>query len=298
METRAGYMIVGTFVLLSMVGILSFFLWLAKTDLEYKTNFYTIYFQGSVTGLTLGGSVTYLGVPVGNVKKIELDSQNLECVKITIAIKDSIPIKEDAYASLELQGLTGYKFVQISGGSKESPLLKAKLGQPYPIISSRYSGVEEIMTTLPRMVNKFTNLVDRINATFNEENRKKFSNVLKNMDDLSKDLSESAAPLRGLIIDTRKTINTFDHNLQTLSFSAESILKRVDLVADHLSTLLKENHNALDTFTQTGSYELLQTLTETRDMVTSAKKLFEDLDGNPRKLLFDSQRKGVSVPQH
>lgn len=172
-------MIVGTFVLLSMAGIVGFFLWLAKSDFDYKTHYYTIYFQGSVTGLTIGGNVNYLGVPVGTVKKIELDSKNLEYVNITVAIKDTVPIKEDAYASLELQGLTGYKFVQIYGGSKDSPLLKAKQGQKYPIIPSRYSGVEEIMTTLPRMVNKFTNLVDRINTTFNEENRNRFSDTFK-----------------------------------------------------------------------------------------------------------------------
>ena len=128
METRAGYLIVGTFVLFSFLGILGFFLWLAKSDLDYKGHFYSIYFRGSVTGLTLGGSVNYLGVPVGTVKTIELDSQNPDCVHLVIAIKDNILIKEDAYASLELQGLTGYKLVQIYGGSKESPLLKRKPG--------------------------------------------------------------------------------------------------------------------------------------------------------------------------
>lgn len=286
METRAGYMIVGTFVLLTMASIFAFFLWLAKSDFDYKTNSYIIYFQGSVTGLTLGGTVNYLGVPVGNVKKIELDPNNLERVKITISIKDSIPIKEDAYASLELQGLTGYKFVQITGGSTDSPLLDTKPGQAYPVIPSRYSGVEEIMTTLPRMVNKFTNLVDRINATFSEDNRKRFSNVLKNAETLSKELSESAAPLKVLINDTRHFVKSFD-----------TTLTKVDLAADHLADLLKENRRSLDTFAQTGSYEFLQTMNETREMVTSAKQLFEKLDENPRSLLMDTRRKGVSVPQ-
>jgi phospholipid/cholesterol/gamma-HCH transport system substrate-binding protein len=286
METRAGYMIVGLFVLLSIFGILSFFLWLAKTDFDYKTNLYTIYFQGSVTGLTLGGTVNYLGVPVGNVKKIELDPKNLEQVNITVAIKDSIPVREDAYASLELQGLTGYKFVQITGGSADSPLLKAKPGQPYPVIPSRYSGVEEIMTTLPRMVNKFTNLVDRINATFSEENRNRFSSILKNTDTLSKELAKSSAPLNSLI-----------NNLEKLSFSAENTLTKIDSAADNLASYLQNNRKALDTLTQAGSYEFLKTLGETREMVTSAKHFFDNLDENPRSLLIDTQRKGIYVPQ-
>lgn len=297
METRAGYMIVGIFVLLSIAGILGFFLWIAKTDFDEKTNYYTIYFPGSVTGLTMGGTVNYLGVPVGTVKKIKLDSGNLQRVNITISIKDNIPIKEDAYASLELQGLTGYKFVQIYGGSKNSPLLKAKPGQKYPVIPSRYSGVEEIMTTLPRLANKLTNLVDRINATFNEENRHRFSNTLKNIDHLSKNLLESSDPLKNLLNNANTAMITFDKELKNLSRSTEKTLTKVDSAATDIATFLKDNHAAFDALTQTGSYEILQTLSDTREMVTTATRFFEKLDENPRSLLFDTQRKGISVPQ-
>lgn len=297
METRAGYMIVGTFVLLTIAGILAFFLWLAKTDFDYKTNLYTIYFPGSVTGLTIGGPVNFLGVPVGTVKRIDLDVRNLEYVNITVGIKDGIPIREDAFASLELQGLTGYKFVQISGGSKDSALLQAKPGQKYPVIPSRYSGVEEIMTTLPRMVNKFTNLVDRINATFNEENRNRFSDTLKNISVLSKELADSGPLLRHLIEDTRKAMKTFDTEIANLSHSTGKALTKIDSAADDVSHFLKDNHRAIETLTQTGSYEILQTLSETREMVTKATQFFEKLDENPRSLIFDSQRKGISIPQ-
>ncbi len=297
METRAGYMIVGTFVLVCMMGILAFFLWIAKTDFDYKTHLYTIYFSGSVTGLTLGGPVNYLGVPVGTVKKIELDTDHLERVAITVAIKDSIPIREDAYASLELQGLTGYKFVQIYGGSEESPILKTKPGQKYPVISSRYSGVEEIMTALPRMVNKFTNLIDRFNATFNEENRHRFANTIKNIDIFSENLAKSSGSFKTVIDDASRALQTFDKETQKLSQSTEKMVASVNSAATDVAQFLKENHTALDSLTQRGSYEVLQTLSETREMVTTAARFFEKLDENPRSLLFDSQRKGISVPQ-
>lgn len=297
METRAGYLIVGTFVLLLTTGILAFFLWIAKMDFDYKVKYYTIYFPGSVTGLTLGGPVNYLGVPVGTVKDIKLDLDTPDRVNVLVGLKENISIREDSFASLELQGLTGYKFVQISGGSKDSPLLKAKKGERYPVIPSRYSGVEEIMTTLPRMVNKFTNLIDRINATFNEANRERFSDVLKNIDILSQSLAESAVPLKELIKDTRKAMNTFDIELRHIGRSADSALLQVEGVAKDIHQLLKENRIAIDSLTQTGSYEILQTLNETREMVTTAKQFFEKLDENPRSLFFDSQRKGVYVPR-
>lgn len=297
METRAGYLIVGTFVLFSFFGILGFFFWLAKSDLDYKVNLYSIYFKGSVTGLTVGGPVNYLGVPVGTVKEIQLDTENPDRVHLVVAIKDSILIKEDAYASLELQGLTGYKTVQIYGGSKDSPLLERKKGQKYPVIVSRYSGVEELMTTLPRMINKFTNLIDRFNATFNEQNRERFSNTLKNVEVLSERLAETSAPLKELVENANMTVKNFDKELKDVSLYAQDSFKKIDSVTKNINTFLEDNKVALDTMTQVGSYELVQTLNDTREMVNSATRLFEKLDNNPRSLIFNSPRKGVSVPQ-
>ncbi|MBL8676160.1 MAG: MCE family protein [Alphaproteobacteria bacterium] len=297
METRAGYLIVGAFVLLLGTGILAFFLWIAKMDFDYKVKYYTIYFPGSVTGLTLGGPVNYLGVPVGTVKNIKLDLDTPDRVNVLVGLKENISIREDSYASLELQGLTGYKFVQISGGSKDSPLLKAKKGELYPVIPSRYSGVEEIMTTLPRMVNKFVNLIDRINATFNEANRERFSDALKNIDILVQNLAESSDPLKDLIKDTRKAMSTFNIELQRFGHSADNAFLQIEDVAKDIHQLLKENRIAIDSLTQTGSYEILQTLNETREMVTTAKQFFEKLDENPRSLFFNSQRKGIYIPR-
>ncbi len=297
METRAGFFLVGTFVLVSIAGILGFFLWLAKNDLDYSVNYYTIYVPGSVTGLTIGGAVNYLGVPVGTVKDIQLDVKDLERVDVTVAIKDTIPIKEDAYASLELQGLTGYKLVQLYGGGVGAPLLKAKPGQKYPVIPSRYSGVEEIMTTLPRMVNKFTNLVDRINATFNEQNRNRFSDALKNIDILAQRLAEGTEPLKGLVLDAQGAMKRVDKELQGLGDATKKTLTSVEGAANGLDKYIKRNQAALDTLTQTGSYEILQTLGETREMVTKASSLFDKLDQNPSSLIFENQRKGISVPQ-
>jgi phospholipid/cholesterol/gamma-HCH transport system substrate-binding protein len=297
METRAGYLIVGIFVLFSFFGILGFFLWLAKSDLDYKVNMYSIYFKGSVTGLTVGGPVNYLGVPVGTVKEIELDTDTPDRVHLIVAIKDSILIKEDAYASLELQGLTGYKLVQIYGGSKDSPLLKRKNGQLYPIIVSRYSGVEELMTTLPRMINKFTNLVDRFNATFNEQNRDRFSNTLKNVELLSERLAESSVPLKELIDNTNKAVQSFGKEIKGVSLCTQQTFREIDGVTQDIKTFLQDNRIALDTMTQSGSYDLVQTLNDTRAMVNSATRFFDKLEENPRSLIFNTPRKGVSLPQ-
>ena len=290
METRAAYLLVGLFIISSIIGVLSFFLWLTQKDADYNVNYYTTYFSGSVTGLSLGGTVSFLGVPVGTVKKITLHPEKLNVVDVTISITKDIPIKEDAYASLELQGLTGYKFVQIYGGSPDSPPLKVKPEQKYPVIPSRYSGVDEIMTILPRMMSKLTNLVDRINATFDEKNRDRFADTLKNIDVLSKRLADSSKPLEAFIYNANDTLKNF-------GVESKKTLEKIDGVADNISAYFARNKIALDTLTQSGSYELLQTLGSIEEMSKKATHLLKKLDDTPRALLFETERKGICVPE-
>jgi len=295
METRAGYMMVGLFVLASLIGTLGFFAWITRSNLAYTSNLYTIYFSGPVTGLTIGGPVNLLGVPVGTIRNIALDPDHPEYVNITIAIKDEVPIKEDAYASLELQGLTGYKFVQIYGGSHKSPLLRVKPGQRYPVIQARYSGVEEIMTTLPRMMTKLTHFVDYLNDTFNEENRKHFASTLKNVDVLAAALADSSGPLKGLIVDADVTMKTLNKEATKLSRSAHQAFEDIGAASKGISRYFEKNEASLDDLTQNGSYELIQTLSETQRMVQEASRLFEKLNDSPRSLIFDKRRPGITV---
>lgn len=295
METRARYMLVGIFVLLSLGGILGFFLWLAKKDSDYNVNYYTTYFPGSVTGLSVGGPVNFLGVPVGTIKNIKLNPRNLEVVDITIAITNTIPIKEDAYASLELQGLTGYKFVQIYGGSSTSPLLKKKPGQQYPVIPARYSGVEEIMTLLPRMMGKLTNLVDRVNTIFSEENRDHFSETLKSVNTLSKHLADSSKPLSSLVKNTDTAVQTFERQINSFGTSTKITFQKVDKIADNISQYLEQNRASLNTLTQNGSFELLKTLASMNETLEKATRVLKKLEKGPREFFFEGDRPGIFV---
>lgn len=57
---------------------------------------------------------------VGSVEEIGIYNQDELGVNIRIKVKNNTPIKEDTFATLQLQGITGLKFVQLQGGSKNS----------------------------------------------------------------------------------------------------------------------------------------------------------------------------------
>ena len=67
MEREANYAAVGAFVLLviAMAGL--FVYWYADGREHHQYTRYEVYFQGSVSGLTRGSTVRYLGVDIGRV---------------------------------------------------------------------------------------------------------------------------------------------------------------------------------------------------------------------------------------
>ena len=64
METRANHLLVGSFVLLLIAGLVVFVVWLARFQFEAEFKRYDILFEGRVTGLTIGSTVSLRGVPV------------------------------------------------------------------------------------------------------------------------------------------------------------------------------------------------------------------------------------------
>ena len=135
METKVNYTLVGGFVLLLgalMVGVV---LWLASGGAFKKSyDLYMALEDESVAGLNLNAPVKYSGVDVGKVQEIHLDPANPERVILIFAIERDTPIKEDTVAVLKTQGLTGIAYVELSGGTRNSPPLGTLPGNEYPII--------------------------------------------------------------------------------------------------------------------------------------------------------------------
>ncbi len=82
MEREANYAAVGIFVLLMVVMGVLFVYW--YSDNRDHRNFvrYEIYFDGTVSGLSEGGPVRYLGVDVGRVQRIRIDPRAANRVQV------------------------------------------------------------------------------------------------------------------------------------------------------------------------------------------------------------------------
>lgn len=137
MEEKVNFAVVGLFVLVLGTALIVAVLWLSSGR-TYGTTYdtYQIYMKESVAGLNLNAPVLYRGVEVGRVRRIALAPGNVEEVQVTLAIESGTPIKVDTVAVLQTQGLTGIAYVDLTGGSRDSPPLQAREGEPYPVIST------------------------------------------------------------------------------------------------------------------------------------------------------------------
>ena len=110
-------------------GLLGFVLWLAKFQFEQEFARYDIVFDSAVTGLNEGSPVRYRGVRVGEVISVDLDPDRPTAIRATIEVQKRTPVRADSVATLELEGLTGGRYVQLSGGSPTAPPLEPPAGR-------------------------------------------------------------------------------------------------------------------------------------------------------------------------
>lgn len=310
METRANYVVVGTFVLVIIVGAFASVLWLARQEFVQSFDYYDIYFTGAVTGLDNGAPVRLNGISIGRVSEIRLDPDNPELVRVTVEVDSKIPIKQDAVAALELQSfLTGVAYVEISGGSRDAPRLVKNEGERYPRIPSKPSTLQSAFATVPELLKKLGVVADRTAEVLNDENRAEIARTLKNADELTASLAADAHKIDTLIDDTdaaakqlKTTLVTANdalgdarhtlHNIDDLKSDLSTTVKQFDVTAQHLDQMLQENRPGIREFTQGGLGDLHHLITDARVLVQGLSRVAAQLERDPSQFIWGDRREG------
>jgi len=253
METRASHLLIGSFVLLMIASAFGFIMWLAKVEIDQEFDHYTIYFEGSVSGLSPAGQVRYNGVPVGTVQTIALDVKNPGRVKVGIEIAASTPVKQDSVAVLEMQGITGVAYVQLSGGSADSPLLVKQSGEDRPIITAKPSQFDELFTGAPELINKFITLVSEATQLFDEANRRAIGDILANVNevtgtvaDRSGEIDEILANVNQMSGDIRSAAKATNTLLTGLDQEASDLMESADITLSMVRGTLSSTDEAME----------------------------------------------------
>ncbi len=196
METRANYVLIGSFALLATVFLLLFVLWATKFGADRSWQRYQVVFTEPVVGLTEGGGVQYNGISVGTVDKLSLDPADPRRVVALLKLKADVPVKVDTRAKLSQQGITGVPFILLSGGSPNAPLLQPPPGSDIAVIRTEPSALQNIADTANR-------LVARLDELLSEDNIRHINATLANLEQTSAALAARRQDIAQLIVNAR-----------------------------------------------------------------------------------------------
>ena len=309
MDRDANYVAVGAFVLLILFMAASFVYW--YTDQRDKRSYqrYEIYFQGSVSGLSAGSPVRYLGVDVGKVVFIRLDPEQRKAVQVIADIESTAPIDGRTLASLSLQGITGLLYIDLQQDKATTAAGPLPAGHDYPVIRSVPSDFDVLLASLPALATHAIELVDHFNDVFSDDNVRNIHLTLENTRLASEHLPGTLRDVRDLVVDLRhatQEVQSAATQLNGIAGAAGPDIKaavaNVRRMTDNLAAtsaeldhFLADNEPGISHFTQAGLPEIEQLLRESRDAARDFRDLSRSLKRDPSQLLYESNYRGVEV---
>lgn len=315
METRANHILVGLFVLLFGIGMMAFVVWIMALQADRQTDSYLLIFEGAVTGLNTGSSVNYEGVPVGQVTSILLDADEPGHVRVEIEVDTATPVRRDTVATLEIAGLTGGRYIQLSGGTATAPPPELGPDHALPVIATRPSPIEQLLSGAPDVVTALNQLLLRAQAILSEENAERVENVLQHaaltmanlsdatatVADFSRDLRTEGATLLPELEKTIRSAQAVAANLEAASENAEPTAREIREAAASMNTLARdlravvdENRRPLADFTNSGLSELSGLLGELRRVAGNLNEITRELQRNPAGFLLGVSPEGYT----
>ncbi len=292
MEEKVNFVLVGMFVLVLTAALIAGVLWLSSGK-SYRMSYdiYQTYMQESVAGLSVNAPVRYRGVEVGRVQSIELAPNNVEQVRLTLGIDHGVPIKVDTIAVLQVQGLTGIAYVELTGGKRDSPLLRAPEGGGYPVIKSTPSLLARLDSGVTTLLDNLNRASENMNAVLDENNRRALKSTLADLAVLSHTLAARSGTIDAALADAGHTLKNTARLSDELPQLAERLQRSADAFDDMSNKVARAGVSAGATFDSMQQFsvstlpEIHQLVTELRDLTASLRRVSEQMDQNPAVLL-------------
>lgn len=299
MDTKVNFYKIGIFVISFLILLLAFTFWLGKIGLEnVKSDKYVIYINESVSGLNVDSPVKFKGVEVGYVQDIKINPNNSEQIQIDIAVNKDTPIKQNNYATLGTLGLTGLKYIELKGGTKDSELLKEN-EQGEKVIKTRISVFASLENSTENISKQINKVLIQMNTLFNNKNLNKISNILSNTEKSSQNVEKFS----NFIIKKEKTLNILLDNInkitnkgtdsfENMSNAATEVKNaalKVELLSTSLINEIKKGKFDIKAISKDSFFKLNNTLDTLENTIAKTQNLVDKLSDSPSDILFKKQ---------
>jgi phospholipid/cholesterol/gamma-HCH transport system substrate-binding protein len=282
METRSNHILVGGVVLVLIMALAGFLIWLSGVS-GTKAKEYDIFFKQSVEGLSEGASVSFSGVPSGQIRDIQLWKENPEFVRVRIAVKQDTPIFQGTTAAIQ-GSFTGPSTIILDGAVKDAPPITEVGPAGAPVIPTRSAGLGALLNSAPQLLERLSTLTERLTELLSDRNQASIAGILENTQRLSGSLAERGPEIAATLAETRLVVRQAGNAVDKIGDLAENVsgqtqplitdLRGAVTSADRsmrtLDATLKQAQPGIQAFTT-------QTLPETGQLVRDLRVMADSL---------------------
>lgn len=306
METRSNHILVGGVVLVLLAVLAAFTVWLAGLSGGAQKE-YDIFFSQSVDGLAKGGTVTYSGVPSGQVKNIELWRDNPGFVRVRIEVRPETPVLIGTTASIQ-GSFTGPSSILLDGAVKGAPPITEVGPAGVAVIPAKRTGLGALLNSAPQLMERLSGLTEKLTDVLDDRNQNSVRHILANTDKLTSELARSGPDIRSTIAQTQIAIrqaalaadsfakvaasaNTLmDQDGKPMIADLRKAAKQAENSLASLDATIKDVRPGVQTFSAQTLPEIGQLVRDLRVMTESLSSLSAKIDqGGAGALLGSSQ---------
>lgn len=225
METRANYILVGIFTLVTVLAAFGFVYWTAGLGDRGEVATMRFRIHGSASGLVRGSVVLFNGVKVGDVTRVYIDVSN-PAVAIADAQVDRLtPVTRSTQADVGLAGLTGQANIEMRGGNPAEPNLLdlAEAEDTIAELTANPSAVANLLESAQSLFVRADAVLSELEG-FATEARGPLTETLKNVEKFSAALGDNA----GSIDEFLASVGTLSQSLTAVSGRLDSTLSAAE----------------------------------------------------------------------
>lgn len=215
---RKNYLISGLFISILLVVVMVTIFMLNKENPLFSSKVLIKTEVKSAQSLKDGAAVQLRGIKVGSIKSVEF--KNLETLEITLGVTEKYRewIKKDSIITFKTQGVLGDKFMEISGGTPDSPIVD----DGDFLVTNEGSQIEHIITKGEDLVVAAGSILTKVDKMLSGVEEKRFERILQNIEHLTANTNKVMTTLND------KNLGTAIGNMKNASDSMSRMTKRIE----------------------------------------------------------------------
>ncbi len=315
METRADYVTVGIFTVVTLIAAFMIVYFIARMGDSRHLEPLDVRVPGSVTGLGESSQVFFNGIRVGTVKRLVLDDTNPNMVIAKTEINGTTPITRSTVATLGFQGLTGLAFIELKGGSLNEPNLLEEANKTDTVarIDADPSTFNNLLATAQDIFARANSALGELEG-FVRDVRQPLTETIENSRNFSKTLNDNRESVQQILDDTKQMmarLNTASEKVDSIMAKLDTMLspdnknsvvvqaqetlasiqKATDTINQHIGPI-SEN---LEKFSGQGLRNVEALVNDSRRSIDRIERSISDLEKNPQRIIYGGNG---TVPQY